>query len=123
MNADRHCIVLAGGLGTRLRDAVPDRPKCLAPVGEHPFLELQLRALAAQGINRFVLSLGYMADMIQAAVKDFAVDAYIDCVVEPHPLGTGGAILHAMRHSKLDEAIAVNGDTMVNADLYPTSHT
>ena len=52
------CIVLAGGLGTRLRSAVPDVPKCLAPIAGRPFLEWQLRSLAKRGIDRFILALG-----------------------------------------------------------------
>lgn len=111
------CIVLAGGLGTRLRSAVPDLPKCLAPVGARSFLEVQLAALAAQGFDRFVLSLGHMADVVRQAVGHFRVDAAIDCIVEPQPLGTGGAILHAMAESGLDEAAVVNGDTFIEAPL------
>jgi len=112
------CIVLAGGLGTRLRSAVSDRPKCLAPVGERSFLEVQLDALAAQGIEHFVLSLGYMADLVQDAVRGFRADGMrIDCVTETHPLGTGGAILNAMAQTRLDEVTVVNGDTFIEAPL------
>lgn len=118
MTAGRQpCVVLAGGLGTRLKSAVPDLPKCLAPVGARSFLERQLRALSAQGFDRFVLSLGHMADAVQRAVRDFEVDARIDCVVERQPLGTGGAVLHAMREAGLDETAVVNGDTFIDADL------
>ncbi len=111
------CIVLAGGLGTRLRSAVPDRPKCLAPVGDRPFLEFQLRALAAQGFGHFLLSLGHLAEMGEAAAGTFEVDARIECVVESAPLGTGGAVLHAMRYARLTDAAVVNGDTYIDADL------
>jgi len=113
------CVVLAGGLGTRLRSAVPDLPKCLAPVGNRSFLEVQLAALAAYGVDRFVLSLGYMADVVRNAIRGFNIDASIDCVVESHPLGTGGAILLAMLEANLGEALVVNGDTFIDADLNP----
>ena len=68
------CVVLAGGLGTRLRSAVPDLPKCLAPVGERSFLEIQLQALAAQGFDRFVLSLATDTSMITAIGNDYGYD-------------------------------------------------
>lgn len=111
------CIVLAGGLGTRLRSAVPDLPKCLAPVGKRPFLEIQLQALAAQGVDHFVLSLGHMAGAVQDAARRFRVDARIETVVEAQPLGTGGAVLHAMAEAGLDDALVANGDTFLEASL------
>ena len=98
---------------------MPDKPKCLAPVGDRPFLELQLRTLTRQGFNHFVLSLGHMATMVRQAAQGFEVDALIECVVEELPLGTGGAVLHAMRESGLEEAAVVNGDTFIEADLSP----
>ena len=111
------CIVLAGGLGTRLRSVVADRPKCLSPVGDRSFLQIQLRSLAGHGIDRFVLSLGYMADAVLDAVPTLLATGRVECVVEPEPLGTGGAVLYAMDRLGLDEAIVANGDTFVDADL------
>ena len=111
------CIVLAGGLGTRLKPVVADRPKCLSPVGARPFLQIQLESLAAQGIDRFVLSLGHMAEMVIDALPGLAVPARLEYVVEPWPLGTGGAVLHAMNRLGLDEAMVANGDTYLDADL------
>jgi D-glycero-alpha-D-manno-heptose 1-phosphate guanylyltransferase len=113
------CVVLAGGMGTRLRSAVPDLPKCLAPVGDRPFLELQLRALQDQGVTRFVLSLGHMAGAVLEAVAKIELQAPIECVVESSPLGTGGAVLNAMQEAALDEAWVVNGDTYIDAGLLP----
>lgn len=119
MSAERTppCIVLAGGLGTRLKSVVADRPKCLSPVGARPFLAIQLEALAVQGIDRFVLSLGHMAGMVIDAVPGLGVRARVECVVEPQLLGTGGAVLHVMDRLGLDEALVANGDTFLEADL------
>lgn len=111
------CIVLAGGLGTRLRPVLADRPKCLAPVGERFFLALQLEMLARRGVPQFVLSLGHMAELVQQAVQPLRERLRIDTVVEPQPLGTGGAILYAMHAAQLDECLVVNGDTWLDADL------
>lgn len=112
------CVILAGGLGTRLRPVVADRPKCLSPVGDRPFLRIQIESLAAQGVRRFVLSLGYMAEAVIDALPVLGSDALqIEYVVESLPLGTGGALLHAMDRLGLDEVLAGNGDTFLEADL------
>jgi D-glycero-alpha-D-manno-heptose 1-phosphate guanylyltransferase len=111
------CIVLAGGLGTRLRSVVSDRPKCLAPVGNRTFLALQLEMLAARGIDRFVLSLGHMAPMVQQAIVPLQSQLRVEAVTEPEPLGTGGAILYAMHHANISECMVTNGDTWLEADF------
>jgi D-glycero-alpha-D-manno-heptose 1-phosphate guanylyltransferase len=111
------CIVLAGGLGTRLRSLVADRPKCLAPVGRRSFLELQLDLLAAQGVDCFVLSLGHLAEQVVAEAQRMKGRHHIELVVEDQPLGTGGAVAHAMRTVGLSEALVTNGDTFLGGDL------
>jgi D-glycero-alpha-D-manno-heptose 1-phosphate guanylyltransferase len=57
-------IILAGGLGTRLRSAVPDLPKCMAPVNGEPFLKYVIEHLQGEGIEQFIFSLGYKHEMI-----------------------------------------------------------
>lgn len=112
------CIVLAGGLGTRLRSAVPDLPKCLAPIAGRPFLEWQLRSLAERGIDRFVLALGHDAEAVLVALKaSWAQALIIDAVIERELLGTGGAARFAMDESGLDEALIANGDTFLGGSM------
>jgi D-glycero-alpha-D-manno-heptose 1-phosphate guanylyltransferase len=112
------CIILAGGLGTRLSEVLPDLPKCLAPVHGRPFLQFQIDALMAQGVTRFVLSLGHLADKVEQAVAVLRrPGAQILCVVESAPLGTGGAILHTLRSLGLTEALVANGDTLLDGSL------
>lgn len=111
------CVVLAGGLGTRLRSAVADRPKCLAPVGSRSFLDLLLDRLFEAGIGRVVLSLGHQAEMVQAALASQPHAQSITSVVEPSPLGTGGAIAHVLDAVGLDEVLVANGDTYLDGDL------
>ena len=110
-------IVLAGGLGTRLRAAVADRPKCLAPVGNTTFLALQLELLAERGVQRFVLALGHRAAQVLRAIEPLCERHAIEPVVETEPLGTGGAVLNAMDATELDECLIANGDTWLDADL------
>ena len=62
-------FILAGGLGTRLRSVVKDRPKALANAGDAPFLDLQLKWLAKQGVRNVILLTGYMADKIKIIIK------------------------------------------------------
>jgi len=106
-------IVLAGGLGTRLRAAVPDLPKPLAPVAGRPFLEHLLDYWIAQGIRRFVLSVGYKAAAIRAALGDRYRGAPITYAEESTPLGTGGGLLLAARGLGDARAplLVCNGDT------------
>jgi D-glycero-alpha-D-manno-heptose 1-phosphate guanylyltransferase len=111
------CIVLAGGLGTRLRAAVADLPKCLAPVGTRPFIAIQISTLVAAGIDNVVLSLGHMADKVIDAVQSFDSHARVRHVVEPSLLGTGGAIAFALDSLGLDEALVANGDTYLDGDI------
>lgn len=110
-------IILAGGLGTRLRSAVPDLPKCLAPVAGRPFLFYVINYLRSQGINNFIFSLGYKHEMITGYLeKDFATLAY-KTVVEEEPLGTGGAIRLAAAQAQAPQLVVTNGDTLFRADI------
>ncbi|BCF98065.1 D-glycero-D-manno-heptose 1-phosphate guanosyltransferase [Paraburkholderia sp. PGU19] len=105
-------IVLAGGLGTRLRSVVPDLPKPMAEVAGKPFLWWVLRRLEQQGIGDVYLSVGYKREVIQAyfGAKFGALNVHY--VVEHEPLGTGGAIAKAFDAIGGDEAFVLNGDTM-----------
>lgn len=113
------CIILAGGLGTRLRAAVGNLPKCLAPVRGQPFLHWQIASLRARGLQRFVLSLGHGAEQVVAAAAALPEPQHIRCVTEPQPLGTGGAIAYAMDSAGLHEALVANGDSFVGGSLQP----
>ena len=111
---DTACIVLAGGLGTRLKSVVSDSPKSLSPIRGKPFLELLLASLSKRGIDNFVLSLGYGSEYVLSALKDpWAHNLFITTVVENELLGTGGAIRFVMDKLGLEEAIVVNGDTFL----------
>ncbi len=116
--ADIDIAVLAGGLGTRLRDVLPETPKILAPVLGKAFLEHLLDRLIRQGARRVILCLGYRAGDVMAYLeaRSFA-PLEIWTVVEPKPLGTGGAIASARPLLNSDPVLVMNGDTLVDADL------
>ena len=104
-------IVLAGGLGTRLRPVVGDLPKPMAPVKGRPFLELLLEYWIGQGVRRFVLSVGYRAERISAHFGARWGGAAIDYAVEPAALGTGGGLLQAAGKATASDILVMNGDT------------
>jgi len=109
-------IVLAGGLGTRLRSAVNDLPKPMAPIAGQPFLAYLLRYLERSGIRRLVLAVGYRHE----AIQDFFGSAYgklqLDYSVEEELLGTGGGLRQALQYVQDTYAFVVNGDTFLRLD-------
>lgn len=113
----REAIILAGGLGTRLRSAVPDLPKCMAPVAGRPFLYHVINNLRNQGIERIVFSLGYKHGIIENFLHDHFPTLEYDCAVESEPLGTGGAVQLAAKHCNSETVVVVNGDTLYKIDL------
>lgn len=114
---DIDAILLAGGLGTRLRAVVSDRPKVLAAVGGKPFLEYLFAQLAAAGVRRTVLSTGHLADQIQAHFGDSARDLKIRYCEEKTPLGTGGAVRLSLPETSSDPVLVLNGDSYCDANL------
>ncbi|MEE3413351.1 MAG: nucleotidyltransferase family protein [Bacteroidales bacterium] len=112
-------IILAGGLGTRLRSVVNDKPKCMAEVNGKPFLYYWLQYLARFSFKRIVLSLGYKSEMVISWIEKIRdnYDFIIDYVVEQEPLGTGGGIRLALNKTSTDDVFVINGDSMFLADL------
>jgi len=111
-------IILAGGLGTRLRGTVPDLPKPMAPINGRPFLEYQLDYWIGQGVKRFVLSVGYRHEAVTAHFGAIYRGIPLDYAIERSPLGTGGGLLLAAeRLSGKAAFILLNGDTYFEVDL------
>jgi len=111
-------IVLAGGLGTRLRSVVADVPKPMAPIGDRPFLEHLLDYWIDQGIQRFSLSVGYRHEAITGHFGNVYRGASLRYAIEQAPLGTGGALLHAIHTFGIDAPVLLlNGDTFFAVGL------
>ena len=83
-------IILAGGLGTRLRETVPNLPKPMVPIHNRPFLEHQMDYWIEQGITQFILSVGYLKDIIINHFGNSYKGVSIDYAIDTSPLGTGG---------------------------------
>jgi len=112
-------IILAGGLGTRLRSVLPDLPKPMAPINGKPFLEYQMDFWFAQGIDHFILSVGYKRELI---IDHFGYEyrgAKVSYAIEETPLGTGGGLIIALQSvlNKSEPILVLNGDTYFEVDL------
>lgn len=110
-------IILAGGLGTRLRSAVSDVPKCMAPVAGKPFLEFVMQHLLHQGVRKLIFSLGYKHEVITGYVNTHYPALDKSFAVEEEPLGTGGAIRLACNYTAGRQVLVVNGDTLFNINI------
>ena len=113
----REAIILAGGLGTRLRSAVPELPKCMAPVGGRPFIHYITNYFRRAGITHFIFALGYKSNSFDTFFReDFPAGDY-SISLEQEPLGTGGAIRQACTIAREDSVLILNGDTFFGIGL------
>jgi D-glycero-alpha-D-manno-heptose 1-phosphate guanylyltransferase len=111
-------IILAGGLGTRLRQVVSDVPKPMAPIDGKPFLARQMDHWISAGVDGFVLSVGYLRETITSYFGDEYGGVPVCYAVEEAPLGTGGALLLAMEALPTSEPfLLLNGDTYFDVDV------
>ncbi|MCP3965889.1 MAG: NTP transferase domain-containing protein [Lentisphaerae bacterium] len=110
-------IILAGGLGTRLRSEVKSLPKVMAPVNNRPFIEYLLDDLKSQGFSRVILAVGYMADTIIDHFGNEYCGMKLVYSIEKELLGTGGGIRQALSLAdKTDPCFVLNGDTYLKVD-------
>lgn len=109
-------VILAGGLGTRLRGVVSDRPKSMALIHNRPFLSYQFDYLIEQGIRKVVLSTGYMGEIIESYFGDAYRDLTLQYVREEEPMGTGGGLLLASRRLR-GNVFMLNGDSLFSIPL------
>lgn len=112
-------LILAGGLGTRLRSIVPDQPKVLAPVSGRPFIDYQLSYLKHQGVKDVILCIGYLGEQVESWVGDGQrLGLSVRYVQEQEQLGTAGAIRNVLDFFSLDDYFVVlNGDTYLEWSL------
>src|SRR5579862_8016730 len=107
-------IILAGGFGTRLQSVVKNCPKPMAPIHGKPFLAYLLEYLKSQGITQVVLSVHYLREQIEDFFRESYQGIEIRYAVEEQPLGTGGAIVHALKNIDPKKPVFVlNGDTLL----------
>lgn len=110
-------VILAGGRGTRLHDAVPDVPKPMAPVNGKPFLQYLLEWLKEYSVSKLIISIGYKPEAITDYFGNSFLGIPVEYVIEYEPLGTGGGIMLACRKVSESDFIVINGDTYFPVDL------
>ncbi len=111
-------IILAGGLGTRLKSIVNDIPKCMAPVSGQPFIFYIFLYLKRYSIiNKVILSLGYKHEHVLSWIESQDIPFDINFSIENSPLGTGGAIKKALNLVNDNSVLILNGDTFFDVDL------
>lgn len=113
----RRAFILAGGLGTRLQPYTTVLPKPLLPLGRRTILEHLLEGVAASGLTRVTVSLGYLGHLVEAIIGDgsrYGVE--VDYTHEASPLGTAGALLLMDGPSPDDQILVLNGDTFTDFD-------
>jgi NDP-sugar pyrophosphorylase family protein len=117
-------VILAGGLGTRLRSVVADRPKVLAEVAGRPFLGYLLDQLAGWGLSQVVLCTGYLGEQIEEEFAGGYGGLRIQYSREVTPLGTGGALRLALPLIRSPTVLVLNGDSYCTCDFsaFRSSH-
>lgn len=120
MNSDQPvtAMILAGGLGTRLRDVLDDRPKPMAQVAGKPFLEWLIRQAYSQGVRLVVLCTGYRGNIIEEYFGDgkkWGVN--LSYSRETSPLGTAGALRFAIERTRVETLLVLNGDSYCRYNL------
>lgn len=115
-------LVLAGGFGTRLKAAVRDVPKALAPVFDKPFLQLQIESWVSQGIHNLTFLLHHQADQIIEFLKkqkcQYTDRCEFDWIIEDKPLDTGGAVANAIKYLNYrGDFLVINADTWLGGGI------
>lgn len=110
-------VLLAGGLGTRLRSVVNDRPKPMALIGDKPFMEYVVLELTRQGVTEIIFAVGYKGSMVEEYFKDGTQwGIQVSYAYEEELLGTAGAIKNAGSKVTEDRFLVLNADTFYQID-------
>jgi NDP-mannose synthase len=109
-------VVLAGGKGTRLSPYTKILPKPLVPIGDMPILEVLLRQLKQAGVDEVVITVGYLAGILQAFFQDGSrLGLHITYSFEKIPLGTAGPL--SLIEGLNESFMVVNGDVLTTLKL------
>jgi len=115
---DIDVIILAGGLGSRLHEVLPDQQKVTAEIKGCPFIEHLIQQFVCAGARRIVLAAGHLSEQVRAVAerpRDDSID--IEVSIEPEPLGTAGAIVFALNKIRSKTVLVANGDSYVGLDV------
>jgi len=110
-------LILSGGLGTRLRPVLSDKPKVMASVNDKFFLSYIFQQLINANIHHVVLCVGYLSEQIELIYKNKYKQLKISYSKESHPLGTGGALFNALPLINSKLVLVMNGDSYCNVNI------
>lgn len=110
-------IILAGGLGTRLKSVIKDVPKPMALIDQKPFLEYIMKYLEKYNVNKIVMAVSYKYNLIKNYFGNEYNNIIIDYSIEEKQLGTGGAIKKAFQLINDEYALVLNGDTFLQLNI------
>lgn len=110
-------VILCGGMGTRLKAVVADKPKPMAEIDKRPFIDILIEHICTFGFKRFILCAGYKAETIQEYYKSKKSGVDILTIKEKEPLGTGGAVKNAEALIQSSPFLVLNGDSFLDIDL------
>ena len=114
---DITAVVLCGGLGTRLREVLPNKPKILAEINGVPFVYYLLRKIEKTGCRKVILCTGYLAEQVENILGNKYRELTIVYSKESNPIGTGGALRNAKQLIATNYALVMNGDSFVECDF------
>jgi D-glycero-alpha-D-manno-heptose 1-phosphate guanylyltransferase len=117
INRKAEAVILAGGFGTRLKGIVDDYPKPMALIRDKPFLTYLLEQLYASNCQKVVLAVGFKHETIIDYFGKSYKSIDIEYVIENKPLGTGGAILNALKLISTPVSLILNGDSIFKIDI------
>jgi NDP-sugar pyrophosphorylase family protein len=111
-------MVLAAGMGTRLRPRTENMPKALVPVAGRPMIHYPLLWLRSRGVREIIINTHYLGHMLEEELGDGSgLGVSITWSREEELLGTGGGVGRARRFFKSSRLVLINADTIIEADL------
>jgi D-glycero-alpha-D-manno-heptose 1-phosphate guanylyltransferase len=118
-SSELSAVLLAGGLGSRIRELFPDIPKPMIPIAGLPVSEWIVRLWASQGVRRFVISTGHLGHLVEQHFSALRLpNLHIECVQEPMPMGTAGALSYVAGHKNLsDPFLVANADSLSSVNI------
>ena len=110
-------MILAAGLGARLKPLTNDTPKSLLLVGKYTLIERAINRLIKCGVSEFVINVSHLANQIKDSFANYNEKVNIQFIDEPYPYGTGGALINAINYLGKDPFILCNSDVISEIDL------
>ena len=110
-------LLLAAGLGTRLRPMTDTTPKCLVPVGDKPLLQIWLERLSEAGIGPFLINTHYLAEQVHEFIQSSPYRNQVTLVHEPKLLGTAGTLIRNLDFFQGEDALIIHADNYCLADF------